>query len=216
LVSAPRVFGLSLALENKLFAVRYFHKLVRAEAARAGDPLYQEPFVRDYDDDQAIICAIEGLLGAIYSSLELSAEINRLLHRGLPRGFRRQSKKFEGFCMEGRDWLKEALDLRSLLTHFATSMPLAREGALFMRVETDGDLEILPKGDIKVPMPQILGYANQLFDLLDSWARAELSKLDPSAELEVWVHDDPRMRPRHEKRTIGDLLALLQPLSETD
>ena len=91
-----RMFTYCMALENKLSGVRFHQFEARKALAEAGDPYYVG-YIRDYDAEQKVVCALEAYFNDIYTSLELTSQINRILYPILPLGFRKQSKKFELF-----------------------------------------------------------------------------------------------------------------------
>jgi hypothetical protein len=97
---AAKIGEMGFWLENKLFGVRYHRYELKKVLAGTEDSIYKDKFVRDYESDQRVICVLDGFLNSIYTTLELSSQMNRLLYPNLPMGFRKQGKKFELFRVD--------------------------------------------------------------------------------------------------------------------
>lgn len=171
------------ALENKLFGARFYHFELRKALAKINDPIYRGKFVREYEDQQEFICVLEAYLNSIYSALEISSQINRILHPDLPLGFRDQSKKFSLFSLENKAWLKLFYDLRIALTHFESSLPQISEIKILITITHQRGYYLLQKGHNEIPINEILNFSTSLFTLLDEWAISELKNVDPEIEI---------------------------------
>lgn len=175
----PKVGELSLWLENKLFGVRFHYFEFRKAIAEVEDPVYRGKYVRDYDDQQKVICTLEAYLNAIYSALEITSLINKSIYPELPIGFKRQSKKFEAFSFSKWEWLLYFFDIRSELMHFSSPLPTIEKRSLLIKIISDKGKFILKKGSNSISLSYILNFSINLFTLLDEWAKKELTKVDP-------------------------------------
>ena len=194
------MFNLSIALENKLFSSRNLSFEVRKAISEIGDPAYKNPFLKSYDPYQRIISFIESYLESIYSALEITAKINRAIDNNLPMGFREQSKKYEMFSFEKNKWLPMFYDIRSELTHYNTLMFDHKETSIIIGFSTARDLEHFDKGiKYKIDVSMLLSFHIQLFDLLDSWAKELLKKVDENYEIQVATLIDVKTPPKIEK-----------------
>jgi hypothetical protein len=203
------VFWLCLALENKLFAVRQFLFELRAAIARVGDPIYGTAFVRAYEDEQQVIAMLEAYLAAVYTALEIAAEINRLLHPNLRIGFREQAKKVPAFSFTEWKWLGHFYDLRSELTHFNTPLPSVERKNLLVEFRRAKRLHTFQPGRNEIQFEVILAYASELFRMLDTWASGELVGIDRAIKIKVTTErcfDGPL---RVKEVTVGSILKLL-------
>jgi len=178
------VYRLALALEDKLFAVTYHLAAFRSAVGAFGDLVYSNTYVRDYSEEQKVICALEAMLGSIYMALEITARINSRLHRGLPQKFRDQSRKFPLFAFSESSWLARFYDVRSEFTHFGSSMPVISEGKIVMEFINPAKLEAFTKGFQHIQLEELGSYALSLYDLLDAWASEELKKMDPTVMID--------------------------------
>jgi len=179
-----RMFELCLALENKLYSVRYQLLELRRAISSVGEIVYQERYVRDYEPDQQLISVLEAYVAAIYSALEIVSRINKILRPQLPQGFRDQSKKFSLFSFERQPWLPRFYDIRSELSHFGTPLPTVRDGTLMMNFTNPKRLEHFSPGKHEIQLLELLSYARGLFDMLDEYARGELPNVDPETDLD--------------------------------
>lgn len=204
------VFGLAMALENKLYSVRFHHFELRRAIAAVDDPIYRGAYIREYEDEQRAIAALEAYLGAIYTSLEIVAQINRLIHDGLPMGFRKQAKKAAVFNFADWPWLPHFFDVRSELTHFNTPLPLVQHGCILIDFQRTKELEVFPKGRAEVELKAVLAYATELFRMLDAWAVDELKRVDPNTELHEAVELGPNTPLKVRKITARRVLKLLR------
>ncbi|MBI1815509.1 MAG: hypothetical protein HYR72_11060 [Deltaproteobacteria bacterium] len=204
-----RTFGLCLALENKLAGVRHHQRQLREAIAGAVEDVYDERYVRDYDATQAVICSLEAYLNAIYTALELVARINRLLHDGLPQGFRDQSKRFAGFGFERWEWLPHFYDVRTELTHFGTPLPILAEDKIVMEFTDARQLRAFGKGRYDIPFTHFLSYAPALFEMLDAWAVEELARVEPGLEIDYSQETRPGVPLLPGKVKAGEILALV-------
>jgi hypothetical protein len=214
----PRLVNLCLALENKLFAVRYLHTELRCAFSDVAHPFYNFEHVREYDDQQRAVCVLEAYLNGIYTALEVAALMNCSLHRELklPQTFRKQAAKFDLFSFERWPWLKSFYDIRSELEHRGTSLPMLWRNSLILNFTRERRLNAFEKdGRYEVPLAHILGYGTELFDTFDSWAREELSRVDPDTLLDRSRAISPQTPLKNEKVKAGEILALLQPQVST-
>lgn len=205
---ARDTFGYSLALENKLFGVRHHLREARAAFGRVGDPIYVGSHVNDYDDYQALICSLEAYFNAIYSALELAARLNRQFDSKLPMGFHDQSKRYPLFSFESWPWLGRFYDLRTEFAHFGTSLPEIREASLVVGFTRPGKLDAFTKGEHhKVPLAEVFGFAVQLFDMLDNWAKERIRQMDPKAQVDTVADTGPSRRPKPHRPTIREFVS---------
>ena len=181
-----KIFGYCYALENKLFGVRYHQFELRKAIAEFYDLIYVESYLRDYDDQQKVICSLEAYLNSIYSALEIASLINKKLHPDLPQGFKKQSKKFDLFAFSKWEWLPYFYDIRTELEHFGTSLPQMSEGNLIIDIARPGKKYILKPGKSRIPLTSIFNFSIDLFRMLDEWAKHELKKIDP--EITIVTH----------------------------
>lgn len=177
-------FGLSLALENKLFAVRYHQAELMRSLAPVGRNIYQHS-VRDFAGEQVVLCCLEAYLNAIYTSLEIVGQINRYFHKDLPHGFRDQSKKYPTFTFERWQWLPHFYDVRIELTHYNSSLPTIRDRKLLIDFKCPGKPLYFARGKHDIPMDDIIAYTYGLFDLCDAWAQEELKLMPPDNEVDL-------------------------------
>lgn len=212
LTSKPgEMFALCLALENKLFGVRYHSTELHRAAAPVARPVYVGHRVRDYDGSQAVICAFEAYLGAVYSALEVTADINRRLHRDLPAGFRRQSNKFPLFALGNKVWLRMFYDLRSEFTHYSSPLPIVHEKKMVIEFRNARDLEFFEAGKkYEMPYDHIHNFTYELFDLLDLWATEELKRIDPEGEIDVIHETGWKKKLETKKVKVAEILGLLK------
>jgi hypothetical protein len=208
--SQSQTFALCVALENKLFAVRYHQAEVMRALAPIDNNLYGRSRVHEYTGEQAVIAALEAYLNSIYSALEVTALINRDFNRPLPSGYRSQSKKFPPFALKDNEWLRVFYDLRTELTHFNTPLPSIQDRSLVLEFNSPGDGEYFEKKKkYKIPFGYIVAMVHGLFDLLDHWAEQELKLLDGKQGLQIFeeISLESHLKPRD--ITISDLLALI-------
>lgn len=181
------MYAYCMALENKLFAVRHLsveYRRAWSSFGDFGDPLYPAHYVRSYEADQLIIASLEAYLAAIYSALEIVALINTILHPNLPRGFRKQAKKFPVFAFASNPWLSRFFDIRSELAHHGTPLVIPSQGKFLIQFRTPKDLLTFKKGRHDITLTEFLEYDQRLFELLDAWALVELGRVDPDHEVD--------------------------------
>jgi hypothetical protein len=171
------------ALENKLFAVRYLHFEFRKAIAEWQDVIYLNKYLREYDDQQKVICVLEALLNAIYSSLEVTAKINNRFYPNLPQSFRKQAEKESFFSFNKWKWLGLFYDVRPELEHYATSLPQMSEQAMIFEIGRQKKKYALDEGRWKIPLKDFISFSIDLFNMLDKWALSELPKINPDTEL---------------------------------
>jgi hypothetical protein len=209
--SKPKHLGLlCLSLEAKLSGVRFQHIELRKAIAEVGDSIYEGKYVREYDAELKVISALEAYLNSIYTVLELVALINRILHPNLPIGFRKQSKKFGFFDFSKWDWLPHFYDVRSELTHFGSSLPRIDEGKVVIEFTSEKKLEKFEKGIFEIPFINIFNYSDRLFQMLDEWAKDELSMIDPEESIHTVLETGLNSPLKVEDIKIKDVLALLE------
>jgi hypothetical protein len=204
------VFWLCLALENKLFAVRHFQLEVRASVAQVGDPVYARPYVQAYEDEQKVIATLEAYLAAIYTTLEITAEINRFLHTGLRIGFREQAKKFPPFSFEAWPWLPHFYDVRSELTHFNTPLPSVETKNLLIEFRREKRLNVFKPGRHEISFEAILTYLPELFRMLDAWAADELKNINKDLKIKISSEPGPNSALRVKEVRASQVLKLLR------
>lgn len=201
-----QAFWLGLTLENKLSAVAHYLTLVSQALTPMTVDLYPGHYVREYDPVQRLIALIEGYVGAVYSSLEVVALLNKQFNSGLPQGFRRQAKKFELFSLAKRDWLPHFYDVRSELAHYNSPIPIVEKGKLVIEFKNPSQLEVFSKGRHEIGFDAILGYAAGLFDMLDEWSMTELKNVEMEASLQV-LHETGWKKPLEAKtETVSSFL----------
>lgn len=204
-----QLFSLSLALENKLFGVRYHQAELMRALAPIGRGIYQHS-VQDFAGEQVVLCCLEAYLNSIYTVLEIIGQINRYFHPTLPHGFREQSKKFELFAFEKWPWLSHFYDVRIELTHYNSSLPTIRDRKIFIGFTGPSKLLHFERGNHEIPMDELLGYIHGLFDLADTWAREELKLMPPDNEVDLMTETTLNSRPLSKKIKLREILALIQ------
>lgn len=204
------VFNYCHALENKLFAVRYQHFELRKAMAEWNDLIYRNEYLREYEDQQKVICVLEALLNSIYSVLEIVSQINKVFHPELPEGFRRQAKKDQFFSFKKWPWLGLFYDIRPELEHYSTSLPQMHEQALVFEIVKKKKLFTLDQGRWKMPFTNFLAFSIDLFNMLDKWALSEIAKLDPEISLDSIRQTRPQFPLAHEKVKVKDILVLIE------
>jgi hypothetical protein len=205
-----RMFTAAMSLENKLHAVRLYQIEVRKALAQVGDPVYRNKYVRDYDDEQRVICSLEAYLNAIYSALELAAQMNRVIYSTLPWSFAQQSKKCNCFYANGKDWLTRFQDLRAELTHFNSPLPLIFSRKLIVDFKRERQLRAFKKGRNEITFHELLKYDSELFDMLDAWALKELQHIDPEKEIASTEETGINTPLKLSKIKVKDVLDLLK------
>ncbi len=204
------IFKYCYALENKLFAVRYQHFELRKAISEWQDVIYSDKYIREYSDQQKVVCVIEALLNAIYSSLEITAKINLLLSPGLPHSFRDQAKKSTFFSFDKWEWLRLFYDIRSEFEHYATSLPQMSDQALIFDITREREKLSLGKGRWKIPLKDIIAFSVSLFSMLDHWALSILPKIDPEQDL-VSIFQGAHNAPLEQKNIKAkEILALIE------
>jgi hypothetical protein len=198
-----KIFSLGMALENKLASASRSHRDFVSCATAVGD-VAPDRFIRDYVDDQNFMGSLECHLHTLYATLEVVAEMNRILDPTLPMGFRKQSKKYPPFSFDQRDWLKSLYDLRSELTHYSTALPLRREGKLIIEFRSGRELELYAKGRTEIEVQEVLNYLPQLLRLLDEWASLVLKQLPDNGEVDVLKRSEFGAEPLFEKIPLSD------------
>lgn len=204
------IFSYCFALENKLFGTRFHQFELRKAFAEVTDPIYRGKYVREYDDQQKVICVLEAYLSSIYSALEIASLINRILYPSLPIGFRKQSKKFEPFSFTKWNWLPYFYDIRSVLVHFGTPLPQIEKLNLLIDITHSRQLFVLEKGKNNIPISSILNYSVALFKLLDAWAEKELSKIDSNKKIDSIYETGLNSPLKVEKIKAKELLELIK------
>jgi hypothetical protein len=180
-----KAFSLAMALENKLFGVRYFASQFREATTPTSESVYHGHNVVEYAPQQRVIASLEAYLSAIYSALEITSHLNKTFYPDLQRGFRRQSKKFKVFSFDRWKWIPHFLDLRTELTHFNTPLPIVSEQKIILEFTNPSDLEVFQKGHYEILIEDVCSYVPQLFNMLDAWAVEELQRIDPETEVQV-------------------------------
>jgi len=206
---AAEIGELSLWLENKLFGVRYYLSEFKKLLAVTKDPIYRDKYVRDYDNEQKVICALEAYLNSIYTSLEIASQINRILYPALPMGFRKQSKKFNLFDIEKNKWIQIFLDVRSEIEHYSSSLPLIEERSVLIKVKSNRNRYSLNKGKNPIPFAAFFSFSNELFNLLDKWANLELKKIDQNKIIDSLIETGSTTPLQQKKIKAKEILNLL-------
>lgn len=205
-----KMFRLCMSLENKLFAVSYQARELRRAISSVGELVYPEAYVRDYRSNQELIAALEAYLNAIYSALEIAAQMNQLLRPELPQSFRKQSRKFAPFGFTARPWLARFLDVRSEFSHYSSPLPSVAEGKIVLDFQNPSDLEVFPKGRHAIQFGELLQWATELFDMLDAWSVEELQRIDPAAEVDCFRQTTRDQALKPFKAKASDFLRLLR------
>lgn len=204
------VFRLCLALENKMFAVKHNLSRLRSSIAKVGDPIYDGKFERDYDSTQEVIADLEAYLNSIYSVLEVTALLNRNFDRSLPSNFRRQAKKYKLFSFKRKKWLKIIYDIRSELTHYNTTLPILREGAIIIDFQIPSKLEFFKKGKYRITFAEIFNLYCELIKLLDKWAIDKLKGIDRKSEQDVFELDESKKRLVRKKVKVKNIIKMMR------
>jgi hypothetical protein len=208
-----QTFAMCMALENKLLGVRYHHGELLRALAPLDRALYPISRVQEYHGEQAVICALEAYLNAIYTALEVVSLINRHFNGKLPMGFRDQSRKHAIFAFQRWPWLPIFYDIRTELTHYNTPIPLLTQRKLFMEFTTLSKLEHFTRGRYEISFDDICGFTHGLFDLCDAWANEELPHLDGNIEIDLFREE--RLGPPLvlTKVKISDVIGMLKSAS---
>jgi len=209
-----RIFYYCHALENKLFAVRYQSYELRKAIAEWNDILYQDAYIRDYEDQQKIIAVLEAFLNSIYSSLEITALINKTINPQLPQSFSKQAEKGTFFNLKRWDWICYFYDLRRELEHFGTALPLMTSTSILIEISRPKKNYALIKGRWEVQFASIFSFALRLFEMLDQWALLELKKIDPNIELDLAHRPRPNQRWRQKKIKVRTILNMIKKTTE--
>ncbi len=208
-VKGEHVFALSLALENKLFGVRYHQAELMRAIAPIDRAIYQHS-IQEYAGEQVVLCCLEAYLNSIYTVLEIIGQINRHFHQSLPHGFRDQSKKFNLFSFEKWQWLPHFYDVRVELTHFNSSLPTIRDRKILIEFTSPSNPLHFDRGKHEVPLDAILGYVHELFALADAWALEELKLMPVENVLPLMTEAVLNEPPTNKNIQIKDVLALIQ------
>ena len=203
-----KMYWYSLALENKLFGVRHHQFQLRKALAEVEDPIYLGEYIREYEDQQKVICSLEAYLNSIYTSLEIVSLMNKLIYPSLPQGFRDQSKKYKLFSFSKWKWLEIFYDLRTELEHFGTAIPQISEGTLLIDFSKTGKKYTFNE-PIRITFDSILSFSIYLFDMLDFWALEELKKVNPEIEIDSAVETGLSSPPKTKKIKAKEILQLL-------
>ncbi|MFW9832306.1 MAG: hypothetical protein ACFFD8_11085, partial [Candidatus Thorarchaeota archaeon] len=170
------IFTLGMALENKLASAHKSHRDFVSCATAIGD-VSPDPYIRSYIDDQNFMSSLECHLHTLYTCLEVVAEMNRVFTPNMPKGFRKQAKKFPPFSFKDQIWLQSLYDLRSELTHYSSALPLRRQGKLIIEFRSDRQLELHTKGRTEISVEGVMQFFPQLLKFLDEWASGILERL---------------------------------------
>ena len=205
---------LSMALENKLFSSINLSLELRKAISEIGDPIYSHLRIRDYAPHQKTISFIESYLNAIYSALEASAQINRLIHaqvgKSLPMSFSDQAKKFKLFSFKTNQWLSPFFDIRRELTHFNTPLIDLTNKSLVIKFSfRDGLMYFKPGEKQSVSLDKIMSFYMHLFTMLDLWAKEMLEQVDEHYEYKVGILLDPKDPIKFEEIKAKVLLDLI-------
>ncbi|GAI87106.1 unnamed protein product, partial [marine sediment metagenome] len=155
-------------------------------------------------DEQDLISSLECHLHTLYTTLELVAEMNRVFTPNMPMGFRKQSKKYQPFSFDNRDWLKAFYDLRSELTHYNTALPLRRQGKLIIEFRSNRQLELYVKGRTEIELHGVVQFLPQLLKFLDEWAMVILERLPDEGEIHVLKTSVFGEKPLFEKMPLSN------------
>lgn len=195
-------FSLGMALDNKLAGVAKSHRDFVSCATAIGD-VAPDPYIRSYVDEQDFISSLEWHLHALYTALEVVAKMNRVFTPNMPMGFRKQSKKYQPFSFDNRDWLKAFYDLRSELTHYSTALPLRRQGKLIIEFKSNRQLELYVKGRTEIKVQGIAEFLPELLKFLDEWAMIILERLPDEGEIDVLKKTVYGEKPLFEKMPLS-------------
>jgi hypothetical protein len=205
-----RIYNYCYALENKLFAVRYQNLELRKAIAEWNDIIYQDKYLRDYEDQQKVIGVLEAFLNSVYSALEITALINKAIYPQLRQSFSKQAEKDTFFSLSRWKWLCYFYDLRRELEHVGTSLPQMTNKSIMIEISRPGKKYALKEGRWEVPFSSILSFAIDLFEMLDQWASKELEMVDPETELISIFRRRLNEPLRHKKIKAKTILKLLK------
>jgi len=206
-----KAFYLGMALENKLFGVRYFMSQLQEVVTPVSENVYQGHHVAEYAPQQRVIATLEAYLNSIYSALEIVSQLNRTFHPDLKQGFRRQSERFDLFSFERWEWLPYFFDLRSELAHFNTPIPSVQAQKIILEFTNPKDLEVFKKGRYEIAIEGICSYVSSLFDMLDAWAISELQSIDPEIEVDVAFEQGWKKPLQNKKVKVREILEQFIP-----
>jgi|GEM_PF-2752014 len=187
-------FRLSITLENKIYAVEHYLNLLSENLGSLSIGLYEKHSISDYYPTQKTIAIIEGYINAIYSTLEVTSELNKHLNFSLPKGFRRQAKKYELFSFERNEWLKHFYDIRTELAHYNSIIPIIERDMFIIEFRNPSKLEVFKNGKHEVKFETLLNYAPSLLNMLDTWSKNELQYIKKDAELNI-IHEAGWRKP---------------------
>jgi hypothetical protein len=198
-------FGLCLALEAKLSAVKHF--AIHAANAFARIQFPQGTEIAPFEAGTIFIAEIEAYLNAIYSSLELTNQIVRLVDPNVKQGFRNMAKKGRHpFDFKTQSWLSSFYDVRTELSHHGSPMPSIHHAAIVLEITQRHQTHRFEYGKRAIiPVAELLQYEDGLFAMLDLWATARLAALDPQIAVDQLIFDE-KGRKGH-KPTVRDLIA---------
>lgn len=184
IVKGDGIYALSVAIENKLVALDRTHRDLVSCATAIGS-VARDSFIRPYRDDQDFLSSLESHLHAIYTTLEVVADLNKQIDHTLPRGFRKQCKRYDLFSFVSNPWLATFYDLRTELTHYNTALPLRREGKLILEFRNRQKMEQFDPGRTEVDLNEVFNFLPQLLELLDRWAVELLKRLPKEGLVDV-------------------------------
>jgi hypothetical protein len=197
-----------LALEAKLKAITHFGVTVKAAFSNVPQPGLDGGDVASFDAGMVVIAEVEAYLGAVYTSLELTNTIVRLLRPGVKQGFRDMAKKgVAPFTFERWPWLGSFYDVRTELCHFGSSLPMVQRAAIVLDITQNHKTHRFQHGtQVAVPLAELLGYEDDLRAMLDEWALEHLGSLDPELTLYQLVFDSDGRR-QGVRPTLRELMA---------
>ncbi|MBZ5538847.1 MAG: hypothetical protein LAO31_23115 [Acidobacteriia bacterium] len=204
-----RIFGLSFALENKLFSARHALRQLGFALSGVNEPFYSGGYVREYESHQVFLAALDAMLSATYSALEIAAQLNKSFHPELPHGFRKQARRFELFGLARNKWVARMLDIRSELSHFGTALISIPDGKVILQFTTEKRLEAFDRGRYQIELREIFGFPLELFALLDEWALSELRRVPPDQELDGFRQTSANAPLQHEKVKAVQIMSLM-------
>jgi hypothetical protein len=185
------MFRLCFALEAKLSAVKHFVERMQGSFLQIQPPDARAGEVVDFESSTIFIAELEAYLNAIYSSLELTNQIVRILDHKVKQGFRSMAKKgLPPFDFIDSPWLQSFYDVRTELCHYGSPLPSIEHAIVVIEITQKHQTHRLEYGKrAKVPIVELLSYEDGLFSMLDEWAVKRLAELDQEVTAKQLIFD---------------------------
>jgi hypothetical protein len=205
--SHERASRLCTALEAKLNAVEHLVAATNESFTKIPKPGRNGRDIASYTEAAVFIAQVEAYLGAIYSSLELTNAVVRMLHPQVKQGFRAMTKKgFGPFQFDRWPWLSSFYDVRTELCHFGSALPWIDAAAIVLDITQSHETHRFKRGTkVAVPVAELLQYRDGLFSMLDTWSLEHLRSLDQELALYQLVFDAKGER-KGEHPTLRELM----------